>query len=307
MQSYGRTMAGVPRWYCPICRSSRTRQRPDTRARHRSTVFLAWLLGDLTVAQLLRRYHVNRRTLDRWFAAAWTAPPVPMVPVSLAGQVLIVDGVYLRQDACILIARTPSGVVSWMFCDRESTATWLEFLATLPRPWAVVSDGQKGLKKAIRTIWPGLLQQRCLFHVMDGALTKLTQRPTTVAGQVLRRLVLALRRVQPESGRRGWFRRYRRWERQYEAFLKERSHGRRPDRKRSWWYTHQSLRSVRHLLRTAIPELFTYVDHPTISRTTNHVEGGVNSPLKDLIHQHRGLPLTKQQALAAYFLASKQR
>ena len=188
MQAYGRTAAGAQRWYCPSCQSSRTRTRPDTRARHRSTAFLQWLLGDLTVAMLLRRYHVNRRTLDRWFAAAWAEPPQPILPVSLAGQVLIVDGVYLRRDACILIARTPrTGVVSWMFCDRESTATWLEFLTTLSRPWAVVSDGQKGLKRAIRTIWPGiLLQQRCLFHVVDGALKKLTQRPTTVAGRVVK-------------------------------------------------------------------------------------------------------------------------
>ena len=307
MQSYGRTAAGAQRWYCPSCRSSRTRKRPDTRIRYRSTAFLQWLLGDLTVAELLRRYHVNRRTLDRWFAAAWTALPVPTLPASLAGQVLIVDGVYLRRDACILIARTPTGVVSWMDCDRESTATWLEFFATLPRPWAVVSDGQKGLKKAIRTIWPGILQQRCLFHVVDGALKKLTQRPTTAAGRVLRRLVLNLYGVQPEGGRRGWLRRYRRWEQQFAPFLNERTAGRRPDRKRPWWYTHQTIRSARHLLRTALPELFTYVDHPTIPRTTNHVEGGLNSPLKDLVHQHRGLPLTKQQALAAYFLASKQR
>lgn len=307
MQSYGRTAAGAQRWYCPSCRSSRTRTRPDTQQRHRTTAFLQWLLGDLTIAELLRRHHVNRRTLDRWFAAAWTTPPRPVVPASLAGQIIVVDGVYLRRDACILIARTPAGVVSWMFCDRESTATWVEFLATLPRPWAIVSDGQKGLKKAIRALWPGILQERCLFHVVDGALKKLTQRPTTDAGRVVRRLALDLYKVQPGKGRRGWLRRYRRWERQFDTFLKERTQGQRPDRKRSWWYTHQSLRSVRHLLRTALSELFTYMDHPTIPRTTNHVEGGINSPLKDLIHDHRGLPLTKQQALAAYFLASKQR
>lgn len=307
MQSYGRTVAGAQRWYCPSCRSSRTRTRPDTRHRHRSTAFLQWLLGDVTVSELVRRYRVNRRTLDRWFAAAWANPPRPHLPASLAGQALIVDGIYLRRDACLLIARTPAGVVSWMDCDRESTATWLQFLATLPRPWAVVSDGQKGLKKALRILWPGVLQQRCLFHVMDGALKKLTQRPAFAAGQSLRRLVLDLSTVRTANGRRGWLRRYRRWEQRFEEFLNERTQGRRPDRKRPWWYTHQRLRSVRHLLRTAIPELFTYTDHPTVPRTTNHVEGGLNSPLKDLIHQHRGLPLAKQYALAAYFLASKQR
>lgn len=307
MQRRGRTAAGTQRWYCPRCHRSAVRHRPDVRRTADRQLFRDWITGTKSLTDLADRLRVSRWSLHRRFAWCWDHPPLPDVPTSLAGQVLIVDGVYLRRDVCILIARTPRGVVSWMVCDRESTTTWLEFLATLPRPWAVVSDGQKGLQKAIRTIWPGVLQQRCLFHVVDGSLKKLTQHPTTAAGRVLRRLVLDLYAVHPTGGRRAWLRRYRRWEQQFNAFLKERTQGRRPDRQRLWWYTHQSLRSVRYLLRHAIPDLFTYTDHPTIPRTTNHVEGGLNSRLKELLHEHRGLPLTKQQALAAYFLASKQR
>jgi hypothetical protein len=78
-------------------------------------------------------------------------------------------------------------------------------------------------------------------------------------------------------------------------------------RKRTWWYTHRNLRAARSLIRNALPHLFTFVRYPQIPRTTNHVEGGINSRLKELIHRHRGLSQDRKQVLVAQHLAQKNR
>jgi hypothetical protein len=43
-----------------------------------------------------------------------------------------------------------------------------------------------------------------------------------------------------------------------------------------------------------------------VPRTTNHVEGGINSRLKDLFRIHRGISVQKKIALAAWYLYYRQ-
>ena len=96
-------------------------------------------------------------------------------------------------------------------------------------------------------------------------------------------------------------------EKRHAAFLKERSYGEpKAGKKRSWWYTHHNIRAARSLLRNALPHLFTFVRYPHVPRTKNHVEGGVDSRLKELTHRHRGLPQDRKQALVAEHLALKR-
>jgi len=72
------------------------------------------------------------------------------------------------------------------------------------------------------------------------------------------------------------------------------------------WYTHRKIRAARSLIRNALPHLFIFIDHPYVPRTTNHVEGGVNSRLKELVHRHRGLRDDRKQVLVAVHLARKR-
>ena len=50
--------------------------------------------------------------------------------------------------------------------------------------------------------------------------------------------------------------------------------------------------------------LFLYLKHD-IPNTTNYVEGGINSRLKELIRCHRGLDLSKQKKICEWYLASR--
>lgn len=88
----------------------------------------------------------------------------------------------------------------------------------------------------------------------------------------------------------------------YAGFFAERSHSLETDR---WWYTHQKLGSARAPIQNALPYLFTFIEMPNVPRTRNHVEGGVNARLKELIRRHRGLSPERKRAVAAFFLTSK--
>jgi len=221
--------------------------------------------------------------------------------------VYILDGVYLSgRTHAALICRTMTAQVSWMFAERETLANWKTFLKRLPMPDAVVIDGQKGLQAATQYLWPQSKIQRCMVHIERLARIKLTRHPKTSAGKELLILVQRLFSVHTKPQRNRWLCVYRRWEHRHTDFLKERSYGEpQSGKKRTWWYTHRNIRATRSLIRNALPHLFTYIDHPHVPRTTNHVEGGVNSRLKELVHRHRGLAQDRKQVLVAEHLAKK--
>ena len=283
------------------------RKRPDTRERHHRTLFTRWLTGNRSLTEIADEYGVSRGTLVRWFAPIWeqVQPPTRLRQTPCA--VYILDGVYLsgRENAA-LICRTMTVQIAWMFSERETLANWKEFLSNLPTPGAVVIDGQKGLLAASLCLWPHAAIQRCLVHIERLARIKLTRQPKTAAGKELLRLVQRLFAVKTKKQRRRWLCVYRRWERRHAAFLKERSYSEpKAGAKRNWWYTHRNIRAARSLVRNALPHLFTFIDHQHVPSTTNHVEGGVNNRLKELVHRHRGLPQARKRVLVAEHLAKK--
>ncbi len=305
MQRWGTTVAGSVRWFCRPCQKSATRSRPDIARRARHALFVRWVTGTRSLEDLAAVYRVSRWTLTCWFRPFWRCCPWPIVPQSVA--VLIVDGLYLAaRSHCVLIGKTPEAVVFWLFVERETYGSWRLFCQHLPAPRVVVCDGQRGMRAAIRDCWPRTRVQRCVVHVFQLTVARLTRRPKTPAGQTLSSILKALLRVRTRRQKRRWIRRYRRWRMQYNRFLKERTQGQLPGRKRSWWYTHRRLRSVRTLLDHALPDLFTYVGHPEIPRSTNHVEGGINSRLTELLHRHRGISGAKKEVLVGTFLSQKQ-
>lgn len=284
------------------------RKRADTQERHHRTLFTKWLIGNLSLSEIAKNHGISRRTLIRWFTPFWTRTQPPAALKSAPFTVYILDGVYLsgRQNAA-LICRTMSGQMSWMFAERETLVNWKDFLKKLPAPDAAVIDGQKGLLNAIKILWSDTKIQRCLVHIERLARIKLTRHPKTSTGKELLILVKRLLSVRTKRQRRRWLCVYRRWERRHVNFLKERSDGEpKAGEKRTWWYTHRNIRAARSLLRNALPHLFTFIDHPHIPRTTNHVEGGVNSRLKELVHRHRGLSKDRKQTLVAEYLARKK-
>lgn len=222
---------------------------------------------------------------------------------------VILDGIHIGSLVC-LIARTTEYVIAWYWAPYESSNTWSELLQTIPQPGFVVCDGQKGILLAIARCWPDTRVQRCLFHIWLNVRSKLTLRPKTAAGQDFLRLTRALWQVRAEADVLIWQRQFRAWESRYGNFVKQRTYVRDPKpNQRRWWYTHGRLRSAYRQLHKLQEQqqLFTYVYNtdPRLPRTTNHMEGGINSQLRTKLKLHRGLSDDHQRRLVEWYLYNR--
>jgi len=74
-----------------------------------------------------------------------------------------------------------------------------------------------------------------------------------------------------------------------------------------WQYKHRSIRSAYHSLRRFLPLLYTYKNYPdlNIPTTTNHLDGGLFSPLKSLFQVHRGISKDLKRKLIIAFLENR--
>lgn len=301
MRRHGHTAKGTPRWYCPACKTSGVRRRPDTAKRHMRQRLIRWLTGKMSLCEMAREHRMTRRGLSKQFRPSFAV--IPAVPTPQATRILVVDGVSIHGRSLVaLIARTERGEISWDFAPRENALAWQAFLARLPHPEAVVCDGHAGILKALRVLWPDAAIQRCHFHIAQGARRYLTRRPRTEAGREARALVALIPRMRTHEAARGWHDAWRAWEERHTAVLSERTRYTDGVRIR-WWYTHRNLRGIRSLIREARAHLFTYLDHPGTPNTTNHVEGGINAMIAEAMRLHRGLRIHQKKTLVSLLLA----
>jgi len=163
--------------------------------------------------------------------------------------------------------------------------TDLEFLKQLGLTVvSITSDGQKGLIKAVRAVYPNVIHQRCIVHIQRMSLAYLTRHPKTDAGIELRYLVKMLHKIETYHDRDLWIEYFNNWREKYDNFLKEKSES---DSGRKW-YTHKSLRKTRSLIKNALPNMFYYLDNYRIPKSTNGLETKF-SYLKNNLRIHRGL------------------
>lgn len=228
--------------------------------------------------------------------------------------VLLLDGIRVGSLVC-LIARTPQHVVSWTWVPYEAGTTWDKLLERLPPPVVVVCDGQKGILVSIPRNWQGATIQRCHFHVWQNVRSKLTLFPKTEAAQMLLLLTkILLKGLYTKQEAEVWKTKLAVWEQIYGSFIRERTYVDNPrPGQRKWRYTHERLRSAYRQLSKLVrdEQLFTYLDEQLlqhtqqIPRTTNYVEGGINSQLRTKLKLHRGMSEEHQRRLVEWYLYSR--
>lgn len=93
------------------------------------------------------------------------------------------------------------------------------------------------------------------------------------------------------------------WYENYKGFLEEKSVSSTTGKLH---YTHPRIRAAYRSMRTNLPYLFTYKNHKklNIQNTTNALEGGVFSHMKNMISLHRGLSKSMKLNLVDYYLVN---
>lgn len=263
--------------------------------------FLSWLLGP--ASQTAAESAGDARALRKRTAWCWRIHP-RVDPPDAKRRTVMADGTYMNHGWCLIIAIDgESGeTLGFQWCSHESRAAYLALFSRIPAPDVLITDGLRGAETACREAWPGTRIQRCLVHVQRNTRTDLTSRPRLQAGRELKSLSDRLTCVETAEQAVKWGGALNAWHERWKAFIAERTYARddpadpRASRQQ-WWWTHGELRRCYRRLERLFREgkLFAFLDPGLtaagpVARTTNRLEGGVNSVVKDVLRNHRGLP-----------------
>lgn len=168
-------------------------------------------------------------------------------------------------------------------------------------PVGAISDWKGAIVQAVFAHFGPVPHQRCLAHVDRHAKRLLPLHSPFEATQALRRVASMLLLVETPTDPQVWKTALARWEKQYGAMLREKTHA-PAGMTRYWWYTHGNLRRAWRLLTHEQDPLFVFLINPLIPKTNNALEG-VNSNLKQKLGDHRGMSVQRQVAFLSWYMA----
>ena len=288
---YGKNTAGTPRWYCKRCKAAFS-PKIDNSAKQLK-VFLGWLFSK----ERQKDMPGEGRTFRRKTAKFWSVWPLPPI-VEAKREVLFVDGIYLSRHACILICCDRHHVLGWYLCRYEHSGAWIALMSRIAEPELVVSDGGAGFAKALKKIWPHAKHQRCVFHAFCQIKRYTTTQPKTAAGIELYELSKDLLHIDSKDGVDKWVDRFVDWMGKYSLFLSQMTYDELGNSRPKHERLIKAKNSISRLLKD--DTMFTYLDETLASTidnvpsTTNQIEGGINSRLRAMLREHRGLSIERR-------------
>lgn len=287
----GKTTAGSQRWLCKTCGLVFSPQIDNTAKQLH--IFLNWLFSKKTQIEMPGGGRTFRRNTAQ-FWEIWPLPPKIEEP----RDVVYVDGIYLGRKVCVLICCDDIHVLGWYLCRYEHSRAWKALMSRIAEPKVVVSDGGKGFAKALKKSWPNADHQRCLFHVFSQIKRYITTRPKTFAGIELYALSKDLLHINTPEESEIWINLFLDWVEKYKDFLNEMT----KDEFGNMRPTHERLIKASNSIVRLLKEgtMFTYLDESLASEidkiptTTNRIEGGINSQLRAMLRNHRGLSIERR-------------
>jgi hypothetical protein len=162
-------------------------------------------------------------------------------------------------------------------------------------PISITVDGNTSVIRAIKTVWPNVIIQRCLTHVQRQGLSWLRRYPKLEASKKLRIVYLKIFNIENHLQQTEFLITFLNWEKQFGKFVE------------SLPFSHKvygDLQRARSLLINAWPDMFHYLHDSNIPPTTNKIEGYF-SILKGRYKQHRGLSKINRPKYLAWYVYFK--
>ncbi len=207
---------------------------------------------------------------------------------------LIFDGTFLHRPRGIYAAMNAknNNIVAAAYDMREGGRELLMFYTQLAEAGLILesatTDGNPQQLKYLREVWPNAILQRCIVHIQRQGLSWCRRYPKRIEARKLRELFLKLTKVKTKVEAQKYIRSVNIWEKRFGPGIKMSTN-------RGWVFS--DLIRARSMLLKAMPNLFHYIDNPSISPTTNALEGYF-SRLKEHYRRHHGL---SKQNRANYF------
>lgn len=198
---------------------------------------------------------------------------------------MIYDGTYFHKDDCFIVLMNAQNqkTISNAHAKKEGykvAHTWFLGLKNKGlNPRYVTMDGERGVMRAAKEVWPNVTIQRCLYHIQSQGMSWLRTYPKTEAGRDLRCLLSTLCSIQSVKERNIFVEQFYQWLEHYHSFIAS-----LPTNQVAF----KDLRRTASLIEHALPDMFHYLDDPNIHKTSNALESYF-SRLKADYQRHRGL------------------
>ena len=293
----------IQRYKCNECACLFSARRKDITASNRFVWFKKWVSGRMSMDEIAARSGYSTRQLHRWFDDYLDASPSWTMNTSQPIYLLI-DGTYYSDDHCLILYRAENlnRTVFYRFSTREDQNEIASDLLNIRdlgyEVIGITTDGGDNIIRAVQYVFPSVPRQRCVVHVQRECFASITQKPRFLETRLFKNLVQQLSIVRTVNDKLWWLNAYSNWVEEFEeyVFLKgivSYSH--------QEYYVHNDLRKAYIHLKRALPNLFTFIDHPGVPKTTNALEAFFGH-LKDLIRSHRGLAEARIDNFIKWFL-----
>ncbi len=235
--------------------------------------------------QLSKQSGYAQRTIRR-IIGYWLSRPPKFFLKPTAYKHLVIDGTYFdgRKSSVVGICDTVFGVlIDGRYGIKEGGRKMAEWCLELRQaglmPESITIDGLPQVEALLRTIWPGVIIQRCLVHIQRQGLAWCRRDPKRAAVTHLRQLFRKVKSINSCQERDEFIAGWKEWERRFGKPIAS-----RPGRGKVF----SDVKRARSLLLHALPNMFHYLGNPEIPSDTNWLESYF-SRLKSRYRNHRGL------------------
>jgi hypothetical protein len=216
---------------------------------------------------------------------------------------LIADGTYLKHEHCIysITDYLSRLTIKYGFGSRENYLMVYSIFAELKsqdcRPKAITIDGNPHVIRALRAIWPDILIQRCLYHILRQGTSWLRRFPKDPAAKELRLIFLTVMKIRDRKKQSIFIERFTDWEIRFGSYVKS------LDSKHK---VYGDLQRARSLILHALPDMFHFLDDSNIAPTSNMQEG-IFSTAKILFRSHRGVSKNNRDSYFSWYFYFKNK
>ena len=188
-----------------------------------------------------------------------------------AHKCLIFDGTFLHRPVSIITLMNGENneVISGKYGVSENSDTQLiAFFRPLIgeglEPISFTVDGNPGVIRVIKLLWPEIIVQRCLVHIQRQGLMWCRHNPKTTYARKLRDIFLQVTRIRTVDEQDRFLESVDRWEKTYGEYIQT-----HPERGKVF----SDIKRARSMLSKALPDMFYYLNDPRIPFSTNGLEG----------------------------------
>lgn len=249
---------------------------------------------------------MSSRSISRLFKKFLSQ--APEIPIRNKRNVhLLIDGTYLPNGLCLILYfdHDIRYVQLYRTSNQEKLREIQQDLKALKSLhidiYSVTCDGHKSILKAVQSVFPNAIIQRCVVHVKRQCRAYLSGRPKLQASKDLLVICNQITGIKTQQQCSLWLLGLHQWYQLHKDTLKEESIN---PLTKEYWFTHKGLHQAYTLIVNALPNLFCYLNDPEIPSTTNRLESFFKH-LKEKLLLHSGLRLEAKRNFIKWYLHFK--